>query len=124
MILEQIGILDDDENYEDALLQQLEKTTKYWFDHAQSALKDRLYRKPNTNQAKNIIYFLGDGMSLSTVTAARIFQGQLLGRRGEESDVWFQKFPNVGLAKVFSANLRDNQNHFSSKIGTFTRIFT
>lgn len=84
----------------------MEKTTKYWFDQGQSTLKDHLFRKPNTNIAKNIIYFLGDGMSLSTITAARIFDGQLHGRRGEESDVWFQKFPNVGLAKVILANLR------------------
>lgn len=79
---------------------QLEKTTKFWFDQAQITLKDRLYKKPNENVAKNIIYFLGDGMSLTTLTATRIFQGQLQGKRGEESDLWFQKFPNVGLAKV------------------------
>lgn len=79
---------------------QLEKTTKFWFDQAQITLKDRLYKKPNENVATNIIYFLGDGMSLTTLTATRIFQGQLQGKRGEESDLWFQKFPNVGLAKV------------------------
>lgn len=79
---------------------QLEKTTKFWFDQAQITLKDCLYKKPNENVAKNIIYFLGDGMSLTTLTATRIFQGQLQGKRGEESDLWFQKFPNVGLAKV------------------------
>lgn len=97
---EQIGIPPDNSGYDDDVLVQLEKTSKYWFDQAQMALKDRLYKKPNTNVAKNIIFFLGDGMSLTTLTAARIFQGQLHGKRGEESDLWFQKFPNVGLAKV------------------------
>lgn len=81
-------------------MDKLEKTTKFWFDQAQATLKDKLYRKLNTNVAKNIIYFLGDGMSLTTLTAARIFQGQLQGKKGEETDLWFQKFPDVGLAKV------------------------
>lgn len=82
------------------MLEQLEKTSKFWFDQAQSTLKDRLYKKPNTNVAKNIVFFVGDGLSLTTITAARIFYGQLQGKRGEESDLWFQTFPNVGLAKV------------------------
>lgn len=68
-------------------------------------LKDRLYRKQNTNVAKNIIYFLGDGMSLTTITAARIFKGQLKGKNGEEENLWFQTFPNVGLAKTYCLNL-------------------
>lgn len=90
----------EDDGYEKTLLDQMEKTSKYWFDQAQMTLKDRLYKQQNTNVAKNIIYFLGDGMSLTTLTAARIFQGQLNGKNGEETDLWFQKFPNVGLAKV------------------------
>lgn len=96
---DQINIPENDD-YDGELLDKLEKTTKYWFDQAQSTLKDKLYREPNTNVAKNIIYFLGDGMSLTTLTAARIFQGQLQGKKGEEADLWFQKFPHVALAKV------------------------
>ena len=34
--------------------------------------------------AKNVILFLGDGMGISTVTAARILAGQLKGMSGEE----------------------------------------
>lgn len=105
-ISDHIGIQLDDNDYDVDLLMQLEKTTKYWFDEAQSTLKQRLYNKLNTNIAKNILYFVGDGMSLTTLTATRIFQGQLQGKRGEETDLWFQKFPNVGLAKV----IRDNKN--------------
>ena len=37
-----------------------------------------------SNRAKNIILFIGDGMGVSTVTAARIFDGQSQGMRGEE----------------------------------------
>lgn len=39
-------------------------------------------------------------MGVSTVTAARIYGGQLKGRYGEESVLEFEKFPNVGLSKV------------------------
>ena len=34
--------------------------------------------------AKNVIFFLGDGMGISTVTAARIFAGQQQGLAGEQ----------------------------------------
>ena len=33
--------------------------------------------------AKNVILFVGDGMGVSTVTAARILEGQLEGKLGE-----------------------------------------
>ena len=44
--------------------------------------------------------FIGDGMSLSTVTAARIFKGQQAGRSGEEEKLIFETFPHVAMAKV------------------------
>ena len=37
-----------------------------------------------TGRAKNVILFVGDGMSLTTVTAARILAGQRAGAPGEE----------------------------------------
>lgn len=52
--------------------------------------------------AKNVILFIGDGMGMSTITAGRIFKGQLEGRSGEEGYLSFEKFPHVGLAKVSS----------------------
>lgn len=80
----------------------MEKTGKYWTDQAQTTLKDNLMQKQNQNIAKNVIFFLGDGMSLTTITASRIFRGQLEGKRGEETQLSFQDFPYVGLAKVVS----------------------
>ena len=38
----------------------------------------------SASHAKNVIFFLGDGMGISTVTAARIFAGQTAGATGEE----------------------------------------
>lgn len=47
-----------------------------------------------------MILFLGDGMSISTVTAARIFKGQNKGNPGEEDSLSFESFPYVSLIKV------------------------
>jgi alkaline phosphatase len=61
----------------------------------------------NTNVAKNVIIFVGDGMSLPTVTAGRIYRAQQEARNagkeevnGEESFLTFEKFPHAGLSKV------------------------
>jgi alkaline phosphatase len=41
-------------------------------------------------------------MSLPTITASRIFKGQLEGSPyGEEAELNFEKFPHVGLSKTF-----------------------
>ena len=60
----------------------------------------QLENTPNINIAKNVILFVGDGMGLSTVMAARTLKGQLQGRTGEETVLEFEKFPYTGLAKV------------------------
>lgn len=51
-------------------------------------------------KAKNVILFLGDGMSITTLTAARILKGQLARESGEEGSLFFEKFPRVALIKV------------------------
>jgi alkaline phosphatase len=40
---------------------------------------------PVDGVAKNVILFVGDGMGISTITAARILEGQLRGESGEEN---------------------------------------
>lgn len=55
-------------------------------------------------KAKNVILFLGDGMSTSTPTAARIFEGQQRGESGEENSLSFELFPFTALAKTYSVN--------------------
>ena len=56
------------------------------------------------SRAKNVILFIGDGMGVSTVTAARILEGQLKGNSGEENLLSFESFPHVALLKTYSAN--------------------
>ncbi|WP_199609824.1 alkaline phosphatase [Flocculibacter collagenilyticus] len=55
-------------------------------------------------QAKNIILFVGDGMGISTVTAARILDGQNKGKMGEEHQLSFEQFPFAGLAKTYNVD--------------------
>lgn len=50
-----------------------------------------------------MIVFLGDGMSVSTVTAARILKGQLKNNTGEEEILNFEEFPHIGLSKVYAS---------------------
>lgn len=47
-----------------------------------------------------MILVVGDGMSLTTATAARILRGQRRGLTGEDTDLAWDTFPAVALAKV------------------------
>ena len=69
--------------------------------------------------AKNIILFVGDGMGVSTVTAARILDGQQKGMSGEENSLSFGRFPFVGLSKTYNV---DAQTPDSA--GTMTAIIS
>jgi len=53
-------------------------------------------------KAKNIILFIGDGMGVSTVTAAGIFDGQSKGMSGEGNKLSFEEFPYVSLVKTYN----------------------
>ena len=64
--------------------------------------KDR--KPPAEPKAKNVILFIGDGMGISTITAARIYEGQKRGETGEENSLSFEKFPNVALVKTYNTN--------------------
>ncbi|MGB3805732.1 MAG: alkaline phosphatase [Erythrobacter sp.] len=56
------------------------------------------------DRAKNVILFIGDGMGVSTVTAARIYAGQKKGMSGEEYVLPFETFDNVALVKTYNTN--------------------
>ena len=66
--------------------------------------KDTLYNalklEPNKRVAKNVIMFIGDGMGLSTINAARIYRGQKNNRPGEETVLEWEKFPYAAFSKV------------------------
>ena len=48
-----------------------EESKEFWFQDAHERIKKELEYQPINKQAKNIIIFLGDGMGVSTLTAAR-----------------------------------------------------
>ncbi|XP_067243357.1 alkaline phosphatase, tissue-nonspecific isozyme [Chanodichthys erythropterus] len=82
-----------------------EKDPNFWKGWAQSSLKNALtLQELNKNVAKNVILFLGDGMGVSTVTAARILKGQMSGKSGEETQLEMDKFPYVALSKTYNTN--------------------
>lgn len=81
-----------------------EKHGSYWKKSAVNTLREKLKETPNINKAKNGILFIGDGMSLATVMAARTFAGQLDRGLGEDSNLEFENFPVSGLAKVSVKN--------------------
>ncbi|NXN34672.1 PPBI phosphatase, partial [Nycticryphes semicollaris] len=77
-----------------------EKTPGYWNKGARRSLESALALQPTAQRAKNIILFMGDGMGLPTMSAARIYKGQLAGGSGEESVLAMETFPHIALAKV------------------------
>ena len=58
----------------------------------------------NTKFPKNLIIFIGDGMSISTVTAARILKNQKMENISdvddEEQELTWENFPEMALMKV------------------------
>jgi alkaline phosphatase len=49
-------------------------------------------------KARNVIFFIGDGMGVSTVTAARVFSV------GVDGQLVLDQFPNTALSKTYSAD--------------------
>lgn len=62
--------------------------------------------QPNVNKARNVILFVGDGMGIATITAARILEGQQKKSPygGEENALSFEKFPYLAHSKTYQAN--------------------
>lgn len=77
-----------------------------WFKAGQARLAKARARVPIDHPAKNIILFIGDGMSVVTVAAARIYEGQLRGESGEENVLSFEEFPYFALAKTYNTDMQ------------------
>jgi alkaline phosphatase len=92
------------------------ETSAWWFraGAAQAAARGAM-----GGRAKNVIVFLGDGMSLPTVAAARILEGQRQGHPGEENRLAWEDFPYTGLSKTYNTN-----SQTPDSAGTMTAIAT
>ncbi len=89
-----------------------------WYTNAETKLAAKLETN-NNFKAKNVILFVGDGMGISTLTAARILQGQNAGQTGEENYLSFESFPHSALVKTYNT---DAQTPDSA--GTMTAMMT
>ncbi|MFZ5655895.1 MAG: alkaline phosphatase [Pseudomonadota bacterium] len=92
------------------------ESSAWWFraGAAQAAARGAMGGK-----AKNVILFVGDGMSLTTVAAARILDGQRAGGAGEENQLSWEAFPHTALSKTYNT---DAQTPDSA--GTMTAMAT
>ncbi|WP_448568016.1 alkaline phosphatase [Thalassotalea ganghwensis] len=74
-----------------------------WYKADQQKLVDKVNRT-TSNKAKNVILFVGDGMGVSTLTAARILAGQQQGQSGEEGYLSFENFPYSAQVKTYNVD--------------------
>lgn len=75
-----------------------EESNDFWLENGKKFVQEQQAKKVNTNVAKNVILFLGDGMGLTTIATARVLSG------GEEKKLSFEKFPYTGLSKTYSVD--------------------
>ncbi|CAH1775645.1 unnamed protein product, partial [Owenia fusiformis] len=100
----QENILKRNEENKQARMQGKSVGSAEWIRQGQDTVNYAANRGLNTNLAKNVIIFIGDGMGLTTMSAARILRGQQLGGTGEEHQLSWDKFSHSMLAKTYSVN--------------------
>lgn len=61
-------------------------------------------------RARNVIVFIGDGMGITTVTAARILAGQRAGRDGESNTLTMDTFPHTAFSRTYSDDLQVSES--------------
>lgn len=72
---------------------------------AEAAVEARIAAR-GIKPAKNVILFIGDGMGISTITAARIYAGQSAGEDGESHHLAMDSLPYSALSKTYSHNFQ------------------
>lgn len=92
---------------------------KHWSALGREAVERARKLAPSQPRARNVILFLGDGMSLETIVAARILEGQLRDEPGEENSLSFEGFPHVALAKTYNTD-----QQVPDSAGTMSAIMT
>ncbi len=90
-----------------------------WFAEGRRAVARAARFVADEPPAKNVILFVGDGMGVSTVTAARILDGQRRGRSGEENRLAFETLPHLALSKTYTTD-----SQVADSAGTITALMT
>lgn len=93
-----------------------DKATSAYYTQQQKALDEALKQTPNTGRAKNVILFIGDGMGINSVTAGRIFAGQMHDKDGASYVLSFEDLPYTAFSKTYSTNnlVTDSANGISA----------
>ena len=92
------------------------ENARWWFRSGAAAAAER---GAMDGGARNVILFVGDGMSLATVAAARILAGQRAGGSGEEHVLSWERFPNTALSRTYNTNVQTPDS-----AGTMTAMAT
>jgi alkaline phosphatase len=95
-----------------------ELTKDYWIESAKAFVQQQVTKSANTRRAKNVIMFLGDGMSHTSIGESRLFWDVfdhgiiscvtaaaarvVLG--GENFKLSFESFPHVASSKTYCVN--------------------
>ncbi len=95
------------------------ESADWWYATGKQKAAEQAQRSGYPARARNVIVFLGDGMSLNTLTAARILEGQLMGHSGEENLLTFEQFPQTALSKTYNTNQQTPDS-----AGTMSAIMT
>lgn len=94
---------------------------QYWREYGEKYLRKVLKAQgiKGVDVARNVILFIGDGMSFATVAAGRVLKGQMNGKSGEEAEMVFESWPHLGLAKTYNTD-----KQVPDSAGTATALFT
>lgn len=76
------------------------KDTAFYINEGKKFVNEQVTRSVDDNIPHNIMMFLGDGMSLTTMAATRMYMGD------EANSLSFEKFPFTAMAKTYCV---DNQ---------------
>ena len=98
---------------------QADRSENSWYRAGREAVAARRAQLPAVGRAKNVILFVGDGMGISTITAARILAGQQTGASGEEHWLSFERLPYTALSRTYNTNQQVPESS-----GTMTALIT
>ncbi len=96
-----------------------EETAAGWYRDGQALISERRSMPGEIPEARNLILFVGDGLSFSTVAAARILEGQKRGESGETNLLYFETFPHTAFSKTYNTNRQSPDS-----AGTMTAMVT
>ena len=66
------------------------ESPQWWYQQGAMKVKELAEQPVFPKHAKNIILFIGDGMNITTITAARILEGQQREEHGEGNQLSFE----------------------------------